>query len=55
MGNFKSFGDVKILPALPAEEMHQILTVRTTIIGCMCIRVDTWYLLRSGGRWVDWN
>ena len=28
MGNFKSFGDIKILPALPTDEMHTILTVR---------------------------
>lgn len=28
MGNYKSFGDVKILPALPAEELCKILKVR---------------------------
>jgi len=42
MGNFKSFGDVKIVPAVPAEELHKILTVRACRWLAHTVHVHAW-------------
>lgn len=46
-GNYKSFGDSKILPAIPAQELHKILTASSAYGANKAIVGELWDAVRE--------